>query len=887
MKQIKIILLLVLVFSLVVGSLTSCDVLEKLGINIPGSGDNNPSDDEGGDDVIDPANCGHYVTTVKNQKAASCKEEGYTGDKVCYACGTLITAGKAIPKTADHKFKDGVCTVCGVVKIDESETVIAEWKAQYQTITVSEALTLCEQFVEAPSEARYYIVATVKSVDNASFGQLTIEDETGEMMVYGTNSSDGSLKYDQMDVELKAGDLILIYGTLQNYKSNTKEVQNAWLIDHYAKEVVPPSIDVEPDSTITIEKALEIAGYVGANDHFYITGTVVSVTKPQYGAMIITDGTNEISVYGSYSADGSVGYADMEDKPYKGDTVTVYATLQLFNGTAEIKNAWITEFEHAELDINPDDYTLSTIADARLAADDEIVKVEGVVARITFANGFVPSGFILVDSTSSIYVYDGDAAGRVKIGNKVTIVGAKDHWILDTEQSNADRYGYKGCNQITNVVLVDNDNGNNAFDTSWITESTVKDIIDTPFTEDVTTLLFKVNALITRVPASGFTNYYINDLDGETGTYTYTQCNGNDFDWLDQFDGKICTVYLTALNAKSTGTGCNWRFIPVAVIDENFVMADEKIPAFVVDYHGKAAFEDSYMVDAKIELPTSVASELLGFEGATLSYTVNDSSVAEIVVENDKVYLKTLAKGTVTVTVKGEYGNYSSESTVTITVNEAVTYETITPGQAIAAENDTEVIVKGIVGPSAVNQKGTFYLIGSDGAIPVQGFNADEIMAGLSIGDEIIVKGTRTITKDGGGQILIDDAVILANYYGEHDYSTDSFIKNMTMEQIKAIADTPEATTGVYVITTTVEKTVRQQGAYTNVTFNAGDILLYSGSASQYSWLEAFFAEGETSAELKIELALCDWNAKGLKGCVLAVYDENNEKVYNTLNFNN
>ena len=62
-------------------------------------------------------------------------------------------------------------------------------------------------------------------------------------------------------------------------------------------------------------------------------------------------------------------------------------------------------------------------------------------------------------------------------------------------------------------------------------------------------------------------------------------------------------------------------------------------------------------------------------------------------------------------------------------------------------------------------------------------------------------------------------------------------------------------------------------------------MLLYSGSATQYSWLEAFFAEGELSAELTVELALCDWNAKGLKGCVLAVVTDDG-KVYNTTNFN-
>ena len=106
----------------------------------------------------------------------------------------------------------------------------------------------------------------------------------------------------------------------------------------------------------------------------------------------------------------------------------------------------------------------------------------------------------------------------------------------------------------------------------------------------------------------------------------------------------------------------------------------------------------------------------------------------------------------------------------------------------------------------------------------------------------------------------------------------------MTIEEIKAIQDSPEATTNVFVVTAVVQKTSKQQGSYTNVTFNVGGILLYTSSAKQYSWIESFFAEGETEATLTIELALCDWNAKGLKGCILSVITEDG-KVYNELNF--
>lgn len=54
----------------------------------------------------------HGTTKTINTKPATCKDEGYTGDEVCVACGDVVKAGKVIGKTT-HKFVDDKCTVCG------------------------------------------------------------------------------------------------------------------------------------------------------------------------------------------------------------------------------------------------------------------------------------------------------------------------------------------------------------------------------------------------------------------------------------------------------------------------------------------------------------------------------------------------------------------------------------------------------------------------------------------------------------------------------------------------------------------------------------------------------------------------------------------------------
>ena len=840
MKQIKIIILLMLVLSLVLGTFTSCDLIDTI------LGNN----DDGGDKV---------------------------------AC--------------EHAFENGKCLFCGEDEPKEEEnenngngnnnTEVSKkeaWLAQYETITIAEALTKCEEFVSSPSADRFYIIATVKSVDDTAYGKLMIEDETGEIMVYGTNSADGSLKYDKMGVDLKAGDLILIYGTLQNYKGTTKEVQNAWLIDYEGGEVVVP--EYTPDTNITIEEAIALAPYVTLNDRFYITATVKNVSNSNYGAMYLVDENgNEISVYGTYNSDGTVQYPNMEDKPLKGDTVTVYANLQVFNSKPEIQSAWVISVTHFELDQSK--YTEMTVAEAREAAEGTLIKTSGVVASITYANGYIPAGFYLVDSTGSIYVYDRDAAGNVKVGNTVTVAGAKDFWILDTETNSASKFGYKGCNQLADAYVLENDNGTSDFNKSWITESTVKEIMDTPVSENITTTIFKVTALVKRVDGNGFINYYIDDIDGHTGSYVYTQCNGGDFAWLDEFDGKFCTVYLSAINAKSSTSGCVWRFLPVAVIDEGYTFDVNEAPKYAVTYHGLTQFLASYTGDPAIVLETLVSSELLGFEGATLTYTSSDENVVYFTNENGVITFHGKDAGTATITVSASHGNNTYSKTMEITIKENIAIDSITVADAIATPFDTDVVVKGIVGPSLVNRDG-FYLFGEDGSMIAVLITKDQF-EGLAIGHEIVVSGMRErFIKDDTyttyGQDAIVNGQILANYYGNHKYSTEKFITDKTLADIKALPVTESHSTEVYIVKAKVEFIETAYYTTLKITYNGTELPLYCSGAGQYSWLKAYAGQ-----EITIEIAPCNWNDKqdNYRGCVLAVVLEDGSKIYNTLNFGN
>ena len=640
---------------------------------------------------------------------------------------------------------------------------------------------------------------------------------------------------------------------------------------------------------ISLEKAIEIASKNSepTTERYYIAATIKTIANAAYGEMTITDGTNDLYVYGTYGADGVARYPELEKKPFKGDEVLLYCTLQNYNGTMQVKSGWIIDFIPADIVIDESQYTSATIAEAREAAVGTKLSITGVVAAITYANGKIPSGVYLVDGTQSIYVYSSDIAQRVSIGNTIKVLGDRDNWILATEQNNANKFGYTGCCQLSDAYLVSNDEGNTDFDKSWITTSTVKDILDTPVTENITTTIYKVNALIKKVPGNGFVNYYFFDIDGKTGAYTYTQCNGSDFTWLDKFDGKICTVYISALNAKSTATDCYFRFIPVAVIDENYTFDTTKAAEYAVKYHGVGQFLASYMGDPALELLTSVDSELLGFSGATLAYSSSNPDVIYFTTADGKTVMHCQGAGTVTVTVTGSYNGVTYSEDVTIVVSEPPKVESGTVQAAINAAVGETVTVKGIVGPSIVNKSG-FYLIDETGVIAII-CDASQF-EGLQIGHEVVITGNRenyiNPEKSGRyGQTCLVDSTIVVNNYGSHEYPTNTFVTS-TVAEFLALDIMEDHTTTVFVIEVNVllVETAYYSNLYiTDPANEDSKILLYSSGASQYSWLQQF--AGQT---ITIEVAACNWNDKtdSYRGCVLSVITAEG-KVYNELNFKN
>ena len=141
--------------------------------------------------------------------------------------------------------------------------------------------TAAEINAAADGDTQYRITGYVSKVANTQYGNLYIRDHSGEVFVYGTN--------DFASTGIEEGDIITVVGPKTSH--NGPQMKNVTLENR---------IDV---------KDIDLASFKALADDsetwYRISGTVAESTEPNtkldletYGNLALTDGTNEVYVYG-------------------------------------------------------------------------------------------------------------------------------------------------------------------------------------------------------------------------------------------------------------------------------------------------------------------------------------------------------------------------------------------------------------------------------------------------------------------------------------------------------------------------------------------------------------------------------------------------------------
>ena len=407
-----------------------------------------------------------------------------------------------------------------------------------------------------------------------------------------------------------------------------------------------------------------------------------------------------------------------------------------------------------------------------------------------------------------------------------------------------------------------------------------------PLDNGETTNIFKVKAFVEKEDNPGFVNYNFRDLDNNTYLYTYTQANGADFAWLDQYDdGKLHEVYLTALNAKSSATGCIYRVLPIEVLGETTI--DESyIPEFVVEYYATSSIKAKYVSDPALQLATKYSNTTHGFTDVPVTYTSSDTTALTFTANAEGVVMNALKFDdiNVTITVKATYKTYEFTEDLTVRLYTPEEGDEISVADFLTLPENSECTLRGIVGPSLTNQVG-FYIIADEGLVAVRlndGSEASQIL----IGNEISVKGTKKhvgepVEGTRVGQLCLDSAVLVENYGGKNAYSESAFNTTAKLNDLIDLPVTTDVATNGYRLK--VKLDLVETTYYTNLNIvdpESGSekyLGIYSSGSKQFEWMKDYYGKTVT-----LEFALVNWNKKSqYKAAPLAIVLEGGERVYN------
>lgn len=189
-------------------------------------------------------------------------------------------------------------------------------KGAIKEVTVAE-------FNAAPKGTAYYrLKGVVSKVVSDEKGRFNIKDYTGETYIYGLYK-DG-VKITLTDAGIGEGDIVTIVGQRDEYKT-TIEALNSYC---------EAKTDVTECSIAEILKKED-----SKTDWFKVTGTVKEIVKDDYGNLYLTDGTNDLYVYGCVIGYGATGDAKKQFASLGvkvGDTLTMIGYKTSYKGNIQL-----------------------------------------------------------------------------------------------------------------------------------------------------------------------------------------------------------------------------------------------------------------------------------------------------------------------------------------------------------------------------------------------------------------------------------------------------------------------------------------------------------------------------------------------------------------------
>ena len=398
---------------------------------------------------------------------------------------------------------DGRTTVLHVACADKKQTI----NVIQGLATVSEAT--CAEVNAGPESKTYRVTGTVKSIVNTTYGNWYLEDETGEVYIYGTLDAKGQTK-NFLSLGLEVGDIVTVEGPKSVY-NGTVELVDVTVINIQKSLVKVEGYDPE-DATIPLEGG-NVTVKLTCKTNNGISVEIPEDAKSWLGIVSIAGGAEPVVTFHANANNGgdrstTVVFKTTDDKGQE------YTAQAVINQKGAIQEMSIADFLLEPTENN-----------------NSLYRITGVITSIanpTYGNVYIR------DWSGEVYVYGIGEKGffettGLKVGDVVTLVGK--------------RGVYKGTDQLTNTTLEDS---------KTVTPITIDEFLDKA---DDPNTYYMLTGTITEIANEVYGNLYLDDGTNTVyvyGCYPGWGATGDNRKNLLATEGIVVGDQLSVIGVKST-----------------------------------------------------------------------------------------------------------------------------------------------------------------------------------------------------------------------------------------------------------------------------------------------------------------------------------------------
>lgn len=261
--------------------------------------------------------------------------------------------------TLDPASGNGAATVTVNYEAGESREAVITFtagsiKAECKVVQPSaqiEELTIAEFLAKEKGLSYYRLTGKITNLENETYGNFTLEDESGSVYVYGlTATKQSSNDKSFSTLGLKEGDILTLEGTRDEYNGTAQVGGPAYYISHE-----PGQGGGDPDPEVVKATVAEFLAAAVSEDVVYeLTGTVTSIVNTQYGNLYIEDETGSAYIYGVKASENAGNQSFGEIKGLNvNDVLTVRGNRGEYNGNPQMVNGYYVSHVDGEEPVDP------------------------------------------------------------------------------------------------------------------------------------------------------------------------------------------------------------------------------------------------------------------------------------------------------------------------------------------------------------------------------------------------------------------------------------------------------------------------------------------------------------------------------------------------------